>query len=48
VNRNHCLQLNILGMPHFHREAFQESQMMAGQGLIWREKAEPRILPRTM
>lgn len=31
VNVNHCMELNILGMPHLHGETFQESQVLAGQ-----------------
>ena len=42
------LDLNIVGMPHFHGEAFQEPLVLAYQVLIWKEEGEPVILTRTM
>ena len=48
MNVSHWLKLKVLGLSHLHGEAAQESQMLAEQGLIWREDVEPAILPRTM
>ena len=45
VNVNHWLELNILGSPHLHGEALQESQVFAGQPLIGKEEVELVGLP---
>lgn len=48
VHVSHWLELHVLGMPHLHGEAVQISQVLAEQGLVWREEGGPVILPRTM
>ena len=48
VNVNHWLEFKVLGMPHLHGEAFQESQVLAGWVLIRKEEVELVHLPRTI
>lgn len=44
---NHWLQFKVPGAPHLHREASQESWLLAEQVLIGKEEDELRGLPRT-
>lgn len=48
VKVSHWLDLNFLVMPHVRGKTSQESRTLAEQALIWREEAEPVILPETM
>jgi hypothetical protein len=38
----------MLCIPHLYGAAFQESQVLTGQFLIWKEEFEPVDLPGTM
>ena len=44
IGKGHWLKAYGTEMPRQHKEAFQESQVLAEGLLTWREEVEPEIL----